>query len=65
MKYGPKSSPSLLKLIKKYENSKLTTVVRDPDEWISELKGIRTEIENIDSSHTLSPPTPTPQKSDG
>ena len=53
-KYAPKSTPSLLKLKKKYENSKLTKVVRDPDEWISELEGIRTEIEDIDSSSSIS-----------
>ena len=53
-KYAPKSTPSLLKLKKRYENSKLTEVIRDPEDWISELEGIRTEIENIDSSAAIS-----------
>ena len=43
-KYAPKSTPSLLKLKKRYENSKLTEVIRDPEDWISELEGIRTQI---------------------
>lgn len=53
-KYAPKSTPSLLKMKKKFENSKLSSAEIDPEEWISELEGLRTEIESIDSSSAMS-----------
>jgi len=53
-KYAPKSTPSLLKMRKKFENSKLSSAVIDPEEWISELEGLRTEVEGIDSSSAMS-----------
>ena len=53
-KYAPKSTPSLLKLKKKFENSRLKSAQVDPDEWISELEGLRTEIEEINSSSAVS-----------
>ena len=53
-KYAPKSTPSLLKLMKKFENSRLTSSETDPEEWLSELESLRTEIETIDINSKMS-----------
>jgi len=53
-KYAPRSTPSLLKLKKQFENSKLESVETDPEDWVSELEGLRTEIECIDSTSAMS-----------
>ena len=53
-KYAPKSTPSLLKLKKEFKNCKLEDAWTDPEDWISELEGIRTEIEAIDSASAIS-----------
>lgn len=52
-KYSPKTTSSLLKMKKKFENSKLEDG-KDPEEWISYLEGIRAEIEAIDSTAAIS-----------
>lgn len=46
-KYAPKTAPSLLKLKKKFANSKLSKVEDHPDEWISDLESLRNEMDNI------------------
>lgn len=53
-KYAPKTVPSLLKLKKKFANSKLETKDQNPDEWISELESIRNEIDKINLSTQMS-----------
>lgn len=52
-KYSPKTTSSLLKMKKKFENSKLEDG-KDPEEWISYLEGIRAEIEAIDNTAAIS-----------
>ena len=52
-KYSPKTTPSLLKYKREFENSKLKAGT-DPEEWIGDLEGICTEIEAIDASAAIS-----------
>ena len=52
-KYSPKTTPSLLKYKREFENSKLKAGA-DPEEWIGDLEGICTEIEAIDASAAIS-----------
>ena len=52
-KYSPKTTPSLLKWKREFENSKLKAGT-DPEEWIGDLEGICTEIEAIDASAAIS-----------
>ena len=49
-KYAPKTAPSLLKLKKKFANSKLETAEKHPDEWITELESLRNDIDSISLS---------------
>ena len=49
-KYAPKTAPSLLKLKKKFANSKLESAETHPDEWITELESLRNEIDSISLS---------------
>ena len=44
-KYAPKTAPSLLKLKKKFANSKLGS--EHPDEWITELESLRNDMDKI------------------
>ena len=54
-KYAPRTTPSLLKLKKKFANSKLEDdLKRNPDEWITELEGLRTDMEDIHIATTMS-----------
>ena len=46
-KYAPKTAPSLLKLKKKFANSRLESAEKHPDEWITELESICNDIEAI------------------
>ena len=46
-KYAPKTASSLLKLKKKFANSKLEGVYRNPDEFIMELEALRSDMEDI------------------
>ena len=40
-KYAPHTASSLLKLKSEFHNSKLDSMDKDPDEWISHLEGLR------------------------
>ena len=53
-KYAPKTAPSLLKLKKKFANSRLVDLEKNPDEWITELEGFRTDMEDIHIATTMS-----------
>lgn len=53
-KYARKTVPSLMKLKKAYENSKLENREIDPDDWISLLEMYCVEIEAIDASSAIS-----------
>ena len=43
-KYAPRTSCSLMKHKKKYGNSSLGDATKDPDDWVSSMEGIITEI---------------------
>ena len=53
-KYEPKTTSALLKLKKKFENSKLEREEDDPEDWITELEGHLAEIEIIDENSAIS-----------
>ena len=53
-KYAPKTAPSLLKLKKKFANSKLDSIEKHPDEWITELESLRNDMDSIDISTKMS-----------
>ena len=53
-KYAPESLPSLLKYKKEFENSKLKSAEMDPEDWISKVEGLRTEIKSIDIASAIS-----------
>ena len=42
--YTPHISSSLLKLKSEFHNSKLKSIEKDPDKWISNLEGLRIEM---------------------
>jgi hypothetical protein len=44
LKYAQRTSCSLMKHKKEYENSSLGDATKDPDDWISWIEGIVTEI---------------------
>jgi len=44
-KYDPRTSCSLIKHKKKYEDSLLGNATKDLDDWISSMEGIITKIE--------------------
>ena len=46
-KYQPKSTPSYIQLKKDFANSKLSSLDTRPDEWMSELESLRTEMNKI------------------
>ena len=46
-KYAPRLSPSLLSLKKQFENSRLKSLVDDLDVWITELKEIHNQMDDI------------------
>ena len=46
-KYQPKSTPSYIQLKKDFANSKLPSLDTRPDEWMSELESLRTEMNKI------------------
>jgi hypothetical protein len=52
--YTPRATLSLLKLKKEFENSKLESFETDPEDWILKLEVLRTEIEVIDESSSMS-----------
>lgn len=53
-KYAPKTAPSLLKLKKKFANSKLDSIEKHPDEWITELESLRNDMDSINISTKMS-----------
>lgn len=53
-KYAPKTAPSLLKLKKKFANSKLESSKKHPDEWITELESLRNDMDQIHISSRMS-----------
>ena len=53
-KYAPKTAPSLLKLKKKFANSRLEDLKTNPDEWITELEGLRYDMEEMHIATTMS-----------
>ena len=53
-KYASKSTPSSLKLKNDFKFCKLEEAWTNPEDWISKLEGIRTEIEAIDSASAIS-----------
>lgn len=46
-KYAPKTAPSYIQLKKDFANSKLKSVDSDPDEWITELESLRSEMNRV------------------
>ena len=46
-KYQPRSTPSYIQLKKDFANSKLSSLDTRPDEWMSELESLRTEMNKI------------------
>ena len=46
-KYAPKTAPSLLKLKKKFANSRLEDLDRNPDDSITELEALQSDMEDI------------------
>ena len=55
-KHAPKTSPPLLKLKEKekFVNSKLEDLDRNPDEFITELEGLQSDMEDIHITTTMS-----------
>ena len=51
---APKTAPSLLKLKKKFASSILEDLDRNPDEFITELEGLRSDMEDIHIKTTMS-----------
>ena len=46
-KYAPKTAPSYIQLKKDFANSKLTSVDTDPDEWMTDLECLRSEMNKV------------------
>ena len=53
-KYTPKTAPSLLKLKKKFANSKLESIDVYPNEWITKLESLQNDMDNICLSTKMS-----------
>jgi len=45
--YAPKTAPSYIQLKKEFANSKLKSAVHNPDEWITDLEFLRTQMNNV------------------
>ena len=52
-KYAPKTAPSLLKLKKQFANSKLKDADMHPDEWITDLESLRTDMDKISLTENM------------
>ena len=52
-KYTLHSASSLLKLKSKFHNSKLESIKKDPDEWISNLEGLRIQMNEFSLNGSL------------
>ena len=46
-KYAPNTAPSYIQLKKDFANSKLTSVETDPDEWLTDLECLCTEMNKV------------------
>ena len=46
-KYAPKTAPSYIQLKKDFADSKLKTVDSDPEEWLTELESLRSEMNRV------------------
>ena len=46
-KYTPTTAPSYIKLKRDFANSKLETSGKDPDEWITKLESLKTEMNKV------------------
>ena len=46
-KYAPKTAPSYIQLKKDFTNSKLASVDTDPDEWMTDLECLRSEMNKV------------------
>ena len=46
-KYAPKTAPSYIQLKKDFANSKLASVDTDPDEWMTDLECLRSEMNKV------------------
>ena len=46
-KYAPKTAPSYIKLKQTFTNSALEDPEDDPDDWITELEGLRTKMDAL------------------
>ncbi len=46
-KYAPKTAPSFIKLKKDFANSKLKSVDADPEQWLTELESLRSEMNKV------------------
>ena len=46
-KYEPKTAPSYIQLKKDFANSKLEDAKQDPDEWITQLESLKTEMNKV------------------
>ena len=49
-KYAPQTAPSLSKSKKKCANSKLDDVEKHPDEWVTELESLKSDMDSINIS---------------
>ena len=49
-----KTAPLLLKLKKKFANSKLEDKEKHPDKWVTELESLRTKMDSIEISGKMS-----------
>ena len=46
-KYAPKTAPSYIQLKKDFANSKLRSAEDNPDEWMTDLESLRTEMNKV------------------
>ena len=46
-KYAPKTAPSYIQLKKDFANSKLRSADANPDEWMTDLESLRTEMNKV------------------
>ena len=52
-KYAPHTASSLLKLKIEFHNSKLESIDKDPDEWISHLEGQRIQMKEFSQKGSI------------
>ena len=52
-KYIDKGAPTLIKIKRKFANSRLKKNTKDPDEWITELEELRDRLEDMHTWVTI------------